>query len=155
MWKTCAVVIAMLVVPVAGESASPAAAGETSLVALLMQTLGVTQTQAEGGAGAIFNLAESKLGPEDFGTVAAAVPEMDTLKQAAPERVEASGMLGGLSQAFGGEGGTVEGLASLAGSFSQLGLDAGMVDQFVPVILDYVEANGGTAVKNLLQSALL
>ncbi len=120
-----------------------------------MESLGVTKPQAEGGAGAIFNLAESKLGADDFSKVADAVPEMDDLKRAAPESTGGGGMLGGLSTALSGGGGTGEGLASLAGSFSKLGLDPAMVEQFTPVILDYVEKNGGAVVKNLLQSALL
>ena len=155
MRKTSTFVVAMFVLGVSGVSVSPAVAGGTGLVALLMEALGVTKAQAEGGAGAIFNLAESKLGAEDFSKIATVVPEMDTLKRAAPESADSGGMLGGLSKAFGGEGGTVEGLASLASSFSQLGLDPAMVDQFVPVILDYVETNGGAVVKSLLQSALL
>ena len=135
--------------------ASPAFASGPSLVTLLMDSLGVTKPQAEGGAGAIFNLAESRLGADDFSQVADAVPEMDELRRAAPESAGVGGMLGGLSTALSGGGETVEGLAGLASSFSQLGLDSAMVDKFIPVVLDYVEKSGGTVVKNLLQSALL
>lgn len=155
MRKRVPFLIALILVAVVSGPASPALAGETSLVTILMEALGVTNAQAAGGAGALFNLAETKLSAEDFGKVAAAVPEMDQLKRAAPASAGLGDMLGGVSSAFGGGGGTAGGLASLAGSFSKLGLDPAMVDQFVPVILDYVETNGGAAVKSLLQSALL
>ena len=54
-------------------------AQDSSLVSLLVQQLGITQTQAQGGAGALFNMAKEKLSPQEFGQVADTVPEMDTL----------------------------------------------------------------------------
>ena len=49
---------------------------------------------------------------------------------------------------------SVAGVASLAGSFSQLGMKAGMVNKFTPIILNYVKSSGGEPVMNILQSAL-
>ena len=65
-------------------------------------------------------------------------------------------MLGKGSSMFGGASKqNLEGGMGLAGSFSQLGLSPETMNQFVPVILDYVESKGGETVKNLLASALL
>jgi len=126
-------------------------AQDTSLVNLLTQQLGVTETQAKGGAGSIFNFAKEKLSPQEFSQVSNTVPEMNGLLDAAPKKeTSMGGMLGGATSMFGGGGSSLEGLASLASSFSQLGLSPDMVNQFVPVILNYVKSNGGETVSNLL-----
>ena len=49
-------------------------AEESSLADQLVQKLGVTKEQAQGGAGAIFKVAKDKLTADDFGKVAEAVP---------------------------------------------------------------------------------
>jgi hypothetical protein len=46
-------------------------------------------------------------------------------------------------------------LGSLAGSFEQLGMSPDMVQKFVPVVLDYVNSEGGATAMKLLQGALL
>lgn len=130
-------------------------AQDTSLVKLLTQQLGVTETQAQGGAGAIFSLAKEKLSPLDFNQVSNTVPDMNGLLDAAPKKESGlGGMFGGATAMFGGEGTSLEGLAGLASSFSQLGLSPDMVNQFVPVILNYVKTNGGETVSNLLAAVL-
>ncbi len=130
-------------------------AQETSLVRLLTQQLGVTESQAQGGAGSIFNFAKEKLSSQEFSQVSNSVPEMKGLLDAAPKKEsKMGGMLGGAVSMFGGGGSSLEGLASLASSFAQLGLSPDMVNQFVPVILNYVKINGGETVSNLLAAVL-
>ena len=130
-------------------------AQETSLVNLLTQQLGITESQAQGGAGSIFNLAKEQLSAQDFSQVADAVPNMGGLLEAAP-RKEGSlgGMFGSATSMFGGGSNSLKGLAGLASSFSQLGLSPEMVNQFVPVILNYVKSSGGETVSNLLSAVL-
>lgn len=135
--------------------ASPAFSSETGLVSILMESLGVTKEQATGGAGAIFNSAKSKLPAEDFSKVEAAVPNMEELLQAAPKETGASDMIQAGKSILGGSTESLQGITGLADSFSQLGLSPDMVSQFTPVILDYVQKNGGDAVRSLLQGALL
>ena len=75
---------------------------------------------------------------------------------------QASGGLGGAPGAGGGmlggqAGGTVGklgNLASLAGGFKQLGLDAGMISKFVPIVLNFFQSKGGDAAKGLLAGTL-
>lgn len=125
------------------------------LVDLLVQKLGVTPQQATGGAGSIFSVAQQSLGANKFSTVSSAVPGMSTLLAAAPAMSggTSSNLLGG---ALGGGGGTSAlGMAALASSFQSLGLGGGMVNRFIPVILQYVQAQGGTSTMGLLQSALM
>jgi hypothetical protein len=127
---------------------------DLGLVGLLTQKLGITEEQAKGGAGAIFNMAKQKLSTQDFGTVADAVPEMDDLLKAAPATGGLGGAIGGKMPSLGGSAQELGGLASLSGSFSGLGLQSDMANKFVPIILSYVESKGGGTAKNILASVL-
>ena len=54
-----------------------------------------------------------------------------------------------------GLGGAASGLgslASLAGGFSKLGLDAGMISKVIPIILNFVQSKGGPGVKAILEN---
>ena len=131
-----------------------AKAADLGLVQLLTKNLGVTKKQATGGAGSIFNVAKQNMGADDFTKVAKAVPGINKMMAAAPKAEGTQGMLGGASSLIGGKASSVAGVASLAGSCSQLGMKAGMVNAFMPIILDYVKAKGGEPLMNILQSAL-
>ncbi len=128
------------------------------LIGLLTQGLDVNQNQAKGGAGLIFQLAKQQLGDSDFAQVANVVPGLDELLGAAPqEETGVMSAIGGLAGALGGGGGTLgklAGLASLAGGFGQLGLKPDMISQFVPIILSFVQNQGGDPIKDLLAGVL-
>jgi len=125
------------------------------LIDLLTNTLGVKENQATGGAGLLFKLAKEKLGGTDFSQISQHVPGVNDLIESAPESGGIAGALGGLASALGGSGASELGnIASLAGGFSKLGLDSGMISKFIPVILSFVESKGGGAVKGLLEQAL-
>ena len=137
----------------AAESAQ--AAGGQNLVDTLMQKLGVTNTQAEGGAGAIFQVAKDKLPSEDFQSISQAVPGMDGMLNAAPKpSSDVSDITSGLSSMIGDADNTLGSLTSLASSFKDLNLSSDMVSQFTPVMLDYVKQSGGEHLATLLQGAL-
>lgn len=125
------------------------------LVGSLSEQLDVTEVQAAGGAGAIFQLAKDRLGPEDFVKVSDAVPNMDTLLEAAPETGAFDGMLGTGLSSLGGEAGSLGDLAALAMPFEELGMSPEMAGKFIPVILDYVKSTGGESVMGMLKGALL
>ena len=126
------------------------------LIGLLTQNLGVNKDQAKGGAGLIFQLAKQQLGNSEFNQVASVIPGLDDLLNATPqERSGVMGAIGGLAGSFGGGTlGKVAGLASLAGGFNQLGLNPEMISQFVPIILNFVQNQGGEEIKNILAGVL-
>jgi hypothetical protein len=130
-------------------SLSASAAGLTDT---LMSTLGVNKKQAQGGAGSLLNYAKGNLSKSDFSKVSSSIPDISSIMAAAPKMEKSSGGLGAMASALGGD--SLGGLASLASSFSGLGLDSGMVQKFIPVILDYVKGSGGDGVMSLLQGAL-
>ncbi|WP_034414610.1 DUF2780 domain-containing protein [Candidatus Entotheonella palauensis] len=126
------------------------------LVQQLVSGLGIQEDQAKGGAGLLFQLAKDKLSSGEFDQIAAHVPEMGDLLSAAPaaESGGLGGALGGIASALGGSAGGLGSLASLAGGFSQLGLDAGMIGQLAPIVISFIQGKGGDQVGSLLQGVL-
>jgi hypothetical protein len=130
---------------------STTAISANDLLNNLTSQLGITNEQAAGGAGAMFNLAKSRLSSEDFAPIAAAVPDLDSLMAAAPSVTETA--TGKMANMLGGENG-LGSLATLASSFTQLGLSSDMISQFTPIVLDYLQQVGGTSVMDVMKGAL-
>lgn len=136
------------------------------LVQQLVNSLGVNEEQAKGGAGLLFNLAKEKLDASEFQQIADKVPGLSTLLGAAPEPAAPAsagggmmGALGGAAAAFGASGlgdklGGLGNLANLVSGFSKLGLSSDMIGKFVPVVLSFVQNQGGDGVRILLEKAL-
>ncbi len=108
------------------------AAKSKGLTELLTQQLGVNKVQAEGGAGAIFSLAKSKMASGAFTRLSGSIPDMQKLLAAAP--------------AGGGD---------LSVAFQQLGLSADMPQKYVPIVMKYVHATSGEAMASVLDAALM
>ncbi len=124
------------------------------LIKTLVDQLGVSEDQAKGGTGLIFQLAKNKLDASEYQQVVTGTPGIDDFIDNAPESHGLMGSLGDIASTLGGKMGGLGGLASLAGGFSKLGLDKGMISKFVPVVLTYVQNQGGPAAKGLLQKVL-
>jgi hypothetical protein len=124
------------------------------LIQDLVKNLGVSEQAAKGGAGLIFKLAQDKLPAGDFSKVAGVVPGMSDLVKAAPASGGPLGGLGKLTSAIPGGAGKLGNLASLAGGFSKLGMDTGMIGKFVPIILSFVGSKGGTPIHSILEKVL-
>lgn len=122
------------------------------LLKMLTSQLGVNEEQAAGGAGMIFDLAKEKLGG-DFSQISSAIPEVEGLIDRAPDTGGGlMGAIGGLASSLGAD--SLGNLASLAGGFSKLDLDADMISKFVPVILEFVKGKAGDGVMGLLSNVL-
>jgi Protein of unknown function VcgC/VcgE (DUF2780) len=105
----------------------------------LSKQLGVTETQAAGGTGAILAFAQQRLAAGDFDVVAKAIPGSDKYLSAAKQ------LLGGAS---------ISDKAGLQSAFSKLGMSPDMVNKFAPILTDYVGKTGGDQAKNLLAGVL-
>ena len=137
------------------EAGKTAATGvpvsQGSLTNVLVSQLGVTQQQALGGAGAIFQAAKAKMAPQAFTSLSQSIPAMSQMLAAAPQ---VSQPLSEATSMMGSVGSTLNTMTSLASSFQQLNLSPNMVNQFIPVVVDYVKNTSGQMTANLLQSAL-
>lgn len=127
-------------------------AGHTGLTDALIGQLGVSQQQAVGGAGAIFQAAKANMAPQAFSNLSQSIPGMTDMLAAAPQ---ISQPLPGVTSVLGSAGETVGTMTSLTSSFQQLNLSPNMVNQFIPVVVDYVKNTSGDVTANLLRSALI
>lgn len=123
------------VAPVAQSAAPIADSALTSnpLIKNITSSLGVTPTQAIGGAAAVINDAKGNMKPADFTTLTKQVPQAGALLNAAP-----SGLLG---------------LGSLSSQFSFLGMDASMIDKFSPLVLEYLQSGATPGMDKILTAA--
>jgi len=132
------------------------AAKNADLTGLLTQQLGVSSTQAAGGAGALFQAAQSKMSAGDFQQLTQSVPEvsglMSSVTQSKPSGL--SQIASGASALIGDESNTLGTAADLYSTFESLGLSGDMVGQFAPLITDYVSKNATPYLTKALTSAL-
>lgn len=122
------------------------------LVDLLMKQLKVQETQAAGGAGLLLKLVKDQLGDADWQKVAGAVGGAEPLVQSAPKVGGAASLLGGLASKVGA--GKLGDLTTLAGGFSQLGLNKDMAAKFVPIVLGFIRSKAGQDVLALVTKVL-
>ena len=129
----------------ATKDVAVASGEQQSLTSLISSQLGVTDAQATGGLGAIFQAAQSTLSSGEFSQLAAGVPGMDSLLSAAPSS-DSSGIGGLLSQA----GSTGELLAA----FDKLGLSSDQIASFASLITDYFTGNDQANLSDLLMKGI-
>ena len=118
-----------------------------ALVGMLTKELKITDDQAKGGAGALFNYAKESLSSDEFDQVSDAVPDMSGYLKAIPALGGSStGMLGKATQ-------TLVGMPAVTAAFDKLGLSQDMVGLFTPLLVNYVDDKGSKAVGDLLRKA--
>ena len=129
-----------------------ATADTSKLIGSLVDMLGVTEPQAEGGAGAIFREAKNNMSSGDYSQLLSALPGIDSLIAAAPA---VGGLAKSAASLFGSSAGSAGGLAALTDSFNKLGLSPDMVNKFVDIVLDFAQSEGGQQAMSILKQALL
>jgi hypothetical protein len=142
--------------PAAPEEKTVDKTASPELVGQLVNDLGVTPTQAEGAAGALFGLAKSRLSAQDFGKVAGAVPNMDGLLKAAPAAAAAAGdaKSTGVDALLGKAAASAGGTVAAASTLSKLGLKPETIAKVAPALIKAVQAKGGAEIGTLLAGAL-
>ncbi|AEX20781.1 MULTISPECIES: DUF2780 domain-containing protein [Vibrio] len=96
------------------------------LTELLTSQLPVSTEQAAGGSSALLALAQSQLSGENSSELESLIPGLSSLSGA-------QSLLG-----------NVESLSAVQSAFDTLGLDASMISQFAPVILQYLSEQGAS-----------
>ena len=108
--------------------------GGMNLLNTLTSSLGISSTQALGGAGALLSLAQSNLG-SGFDQIAQLIPGVDSYLN--------------IAKSVGGVTGSEKTLGDLSGTFDKLGLDSGQVNQLIPAVSGYLSAKGGSDVGDM------
>lgn len=147
LWINALVLISFGVFAMAG----PVSADTGKLIGQLVDLLGVTQSQAEGGAGAVFKQAKGNMNAGDYSQLTSALPGIDSLVKAAPD---SGGLAGKAASMFGGSSTSAQGLAALTNSFAKLGLAPDMVEKYVNIIMEYTQSEAGQQTMALLKNAL-
>jgi len=143
--------ILLLSIGILGLSGS-ASADTGKLIGSLVDLLGVTESQAEGGAGAVFRKAKNNMSSSDYSQLLSALPGIDSLIDAAPA---VGGLAKSASSMFGSSSGSAGGMAALTDSFNKLGLSPDMINKYVDIILDFAQSEGGQQAMSFLKNALL
>lgn len=133
--------------------ATATATQSNDLVGNVMSQLGLNQTQAEGGLGSLLGLAQSSLGTTDYSTLAASIPNADSLLAAAPTLDSASGVSGLLSKA-GNLGSSLQSSAMVFDTFEKLGISKDLAMPMINIAKSYLEANGTEGTSELLTKGL-
>ncbi|HEV8444488.1 MAG TPA: DUF2780 domain-containing protein [Steroidobacteraceae bacterium] len=122
------------------------------LIDMLVQQLGVSATQAEGGAAVLFKAARDKLGEGEFDKLLGRVPGLDHLMSKAPASGGGlGGLLGGLAGAVGGKAGLI---STILQGFGKLGLTVDDARRFAPVIMNFLRSKAGPEVAAKLEQIL-
>lgn len=123
------------------------------LIDMLTKDLGVSGSQAEGGAAVLFKAAKDKLGAAEFDRELGGLPGLNDLMTKAPSSGGGlGGMLGGLAgAALGGNAGLI---TTIVTGFGKLGLTTDHAKKFVPVILAFLKTRVGPDVVSRLEQTL-
>lgn len=132
---------------VAFLATSTIAQDSDDLIKQIMGAADVNETQATGGAGALFGMAKENMEKTDFDKVSDVVPNMDGLLDAVPS-------VGGKTSMLGSAATQLTGSPKVVAVFDKLGISQDKVALFTPVIVNYVEKKGGKALSGLLGNAL-
>ncbi len=104
------------------------AKSSTGLVNALTDQLGVSSTQAAGGASALLAMASNQLSGPSASELSSLSPKLSSL-------------LGSAQTASS----SLDSMAAVKTAFEKLGLDSSMVEQFAPIILDYLGNQGASS----------
>jgi hypothetical protein len=124
------------------------------LIDSLTSTLGITGTQAEGGAAVLLKAAKDKLGAAEFDSQLGSVPGLSDLLRKAPSAGGGGGfggLLGGLAGAIGGNAALI---STIVSGFGKLGLKPEDAKKFVPIIMGFLRTKVGPDVVSNLEKTL-
>ncbi|HEY1290286.1 MAG TPA: DUF2780 domain-containing protein [Burkholderiales bacterium] len=110
-----------------------------SLPSTLTKQLGVNESQAAGGTGAILAFAQQRLAAGDFDLIAKAIPGSEQYLGLAKQ------LLGGMN---------INDKAGLQSAFSKMGMSPDMLSKFTPIVTDYVNKAGGAQAGSLVAGLL-
>lgn len=111
------------------DEKSTTATTANPLTELLSGQLGVSAEQAAGGAGALLSMATSQLSGDQASELTKMIPGGDILTNAIPP----------------GLGSTLNTMDGLNQVFAALGMDASMISQFIPIVMQYLGTQGASA----------
>ena len=120
---------------------------QVGLASQIMQSTGVDQNQALGGAGALFGMAKEGMSADDFSKVTDAVPEMSKMMDAVPN-------LGGGTSTLSSAATALVGMPKVTAAVEKLGISKDKIALFTPIIVSYIEKKAGSALSDKVAKSL-
>ena len=124
------------------------------LVGSLESNLNIDQAQAEGGLGALMQYAQT-VNPEQFAALSGSIPGLNNVLGAVPNvaNMAGEGGLGGLFDLAAQHSESLQAVNTLKQQFEALGMDVGMIPQFINQAKTYLDTPQGQQVKTMLSDA--
>ncbi|WP_158970271.1 DUF2780 domain-containing protein [Paraglaciecola sp. L3A3] len=130
----------------------------SDMVGSVSESLGITESQATGSLGSIFEYAKNNITKEQVASMGEYLPGLDSLLSAAPEvstgSEEKKSGLGGLLSKASEYSDSLSAVAGLQKQFESLGLDADMITKVIQSAYSYLNTDQGQQVKALLEKGL-
>lgn len=126
-------------------AAPDSAAAKSAELVTRLTDLNVSSEQAVGGTSALLNLAKNQLPSTDYSQLLSSVPALANLSDGGlgSQAGAVSGLLGKSNPLGGGNAqSNMQSLGDVSNAFAGLGMDAGMVSQFAPVLLEFIGGQG-------------
>jgi hypothetical protein len=143
------------------EQAEQTEAGNNALSSLglvkqLTDSLGVTESQAKGGLGSIFNYAKNNLSSSEFSQIANALPGVEELLSSMPDisKLSSGGGVSGLLDKASNYSETAKAINDLNKQFTALGLTPEQIASFVSAVSQYLDTPQGQEAKQMLTNGL-
>ena len=140
-----------------GDDKTEAVTGPSldGMVANFTSALGVTPEQAKGGLAALFNYAKQNVSQEQFNAITEQIPGLATVMQYLPavSKVKQGGM-GGLMDMAASVSEPLAQVNDLKKQFDTLGLDTGMIQQYITQAQTYLDTPEGQEAKKMLSDSL-
>jgi hypothetical protein len=135
------------------EAATPSASG---MVSNVVGSLGVTQTQASGGLGAIFNYAKENISSDKYNQLTSALPGVSGLLESVPDisNMTSEGSLGGILDKAASYNDSLKAINDVKKQFEALGLKPEMITEFISKAQSYLDTSEGQQAKQLLTQGL-
>lgn len=121
--------------PLLDNTTAKSTSESNSLLDSITSSLGVTSTQAAGGAAALLGDAKTKMDPTQFLQLSNQAPAIGSIMQSDY-----------LTSITGG--------SSVESQFNALGMDSSMISQFAPIIMEYAKGYVSPEILSALSGAL-
>lgn len=125
-------VAALVFAPLHVQAAAPG----QSIVPLLQQQLGLTETQVRGGLGALLVFARERLTKHDFDDLAETIPNAERIMQ----EIKLRGVVNG----------PIDDKDDYEAALSNLGIGQPLASQFAPAVLQSLATTGHTRERDIL-----
>jgi len=128
----------------------------SDMVSSVSDPLGVTQAQANGGLGSLFNYVKNHISSEQFKQLSAALPGVEALLNAAPDisTMSSEAGLSGLMDKAANYNESLNAINNVRKQFESLGLEPEMIMQFATKAKAYLDTEEGKQAQALLSKGL-